>query len=370
MNRNTYLKLRLERQHFTSPAGKKEYGVLFKQMSPVPCVYWSCPGSPPELLYRAAFDDRKYCYKMRGSRTIIKGRFQNGNIAYIYANELELFAAVYRKDKPLTETELELYELLNREGPMTIHVMKEFTGMLTKEITPALHRLQEKFLVFEDQADSEWDRAWYPLESEFPDANLDRYTKEEAEEELIRRFVWLNVWIDASMVRSFYRLPLKEIKGALERLAANGALEPYEGGYVRREDLHMLESKSSEVPENERKKAMEHSVFILHKNDFLVKSNEHWLKDTFTHPEYDVLGYLLIDGEFNGCLLGHYRNGPFELEDVALRVETEGEKTVCLKNGADESFKESLKKDILNAVELLYDPETSPLKRYMGEFLS
>ena len=137
MNRNTYLKLRLERQHFTKPAGKKEYGVLFKQMSPVLCVYWSCPGSPPELLYRAAFDDRKYCYKMRGSRTIMKGRFQNGNIAYIYADELELFAAVYRKDKPLTDTELELCELLNREGPMTIHVMKEFTGMLTKEITHA-----------------------------------------------------------------------------------------------------------------------------------------------------------------------------------------------------------------------------------------
>ena len=80
--------------------------MLFKQMSPVLCVYWSCPGSPPELLYRAAFDDRKYCYKMRGSRTIMKGRFQNGNIAYIYADELELFAAVYRKDKPLTDTEL------------------------------------------------------------------------------------------------------------------------------------------------------------------------------------------------------------------------------------------------------------------------
>lgn len=369
MNKNIYLKLRLERQHFTKPAGKKEYGVLFKQMSPVLCVYWSCPGSPPELLYRAAFDDRKYCYKMRGSRTIMKGRFQNGNIAYIYADELELFAAVYRKDKPLTDTELELYELLNREGPMTIHVMKEFTGMLTKEITPALHRLQEKFLVFEDQADSEWDRAWYPFESEFPDVNLERYTKEEAEEELVRRFVWLNVWIDAAMVRSFYRLPLKEIKGVLERLVSNGTLAPYEGGYVRREDLQLLEGDPSDTVENAPKETEKHSVFILHKNDFLVKSNEHWLKDTFTHPEYDVLGYLLIDGAFRGCLLGHFRNGPFELEDVALWAETGGEEPVCLRNEAADGLKAALKEDILNAVELLYDPEISPLKRYMGEMV-
>ena len=86
------------------------------------------------------------------------------------------------------------------------------TGLLTKEITPELHRLQEKFLVFEDQTDNEWDRAWYPFESEFPDADLEQYTKEEAEEKLVRRFVWLNIWIDAAMVRSFYRLPLKEIR--------------------------------------------------------------------------------------------------------------------------------------------------------------
>ena len=349
MNQHAYRKLRMERQHFTKPASKKQYGELFKQMSPVLCVYWSCPGSPPELLYRAAFDDSRYCYKRRESRTISKGRFQNGNIAYIYADELELFAAVYRKDRPFTDTEQELYDLLQREGPMTIHVMKEFTGLLAKEITPALHRLQEKFLVFEDQTDNEWDRAWYPFESEFPDADLDRYTKEAAAEELVRRFAWLNVWIDAAMVRSFYRLPLKEIKGVLERLVSDETLEPYEGGYIRREDLPLLEGEPAEVPEKN------HTVFVLHRNDFLVKSNEHWLKERFTHAEYDVLGYLLIDGEFEGCLLGHFRNGPFELEDVAVRME---------KGAAD-----ALKEDIRNAVELLYDPETSPLKRYMGEAL-
>ena len=121
--------------------------------------------------------------------------------------------------------------------------------------------------------------------------------------------------------------------------------------------------------ENAPKKVEKHSVFILHKNDFLVKSNEHWLKDTFTHPEYDVLGYLLIDGAFRGCLLGHFRNGPFELEDVALWAETEGEAPVCLRNEAADGLNEALKEDILNAVELLYDPEISPLKRYMGEML-
>ena len=46
--------------------------------------------------------------------------------------------------------------------------------------------------------------------------------------------------MDAAMVRSFYRLPLKEIKGVLERLVSDETLEPYEGGYIRREDLPLL----------------------------------------------------------------------------------------------------------------------------------
>ena len=40
--------------------------------------------------------------------------------------------------------------------------------MLVKEITPVLHRLQEAFLVYEDQYDGEWDRSWYRFEEMFP----------------------------------------------------------------------------------------------------------------------------------------------------------------------------------------------------------
>jgi hypothetical protein len=34
---------------------------------------------------------------------------------------------------------------------LTIQQIKEDTGLLVKEITPVLHRLQEAFLVYEDQ---------------------------------------------------------------------------------------------------------------------------------------------------------------------------------------------------------------------------
>ena len=67
--------------------------------------------------------------------------------------------------------------------------------------------------------------------------------------------------MDAAMVRSFYRLPLKEIKGVLERLVSDETLEPYEGGYIRREDLPLLEGEPAEVPEKN------HTVFVLHRNE-------------------------------------------------------------------------------------------------------
>lgn len=369
MNRNAFLRLRLERQHLVRPVTKKDYKALFSRMSPVRCPYWSCPGSPPELLYRSSFDDRKYCYALRERREIVKGRFQNGSIAYIYADELELFGAVYCRHAPLSVTERELYELLRREGPMTIHVIKEFTGLMTKEITPALHRLQEEFLVFEDQSDSEWDRAWYPFETEFPDVDVERYPKEEAVRELIRRFAFLNVWIDSDMVRSFYRLPVKEIKNALEALAAEGTLTEWKGGYIRCEDL--------EVTDTEMQTCLP-LVQILQRNDFLVKSNEHWLKKKYGHPKYDILGFLLVDGAFDGCLLGHFKNGPFVLEDVDLfgipAVGKEDFPSVIGEETNGDSARKwdeaSLREAVISAVYELYNPEESPLKRYRGVLLN
>ncbi len=61
----------------------------------------------------------------------------------------------------------------------------------------------------------------------------------------------------------------------------------------------------------------------MHRNDFLVKSNEYWLKEKFKQPEHETLQYLLIDGEFHGAVVGHFRNGPYDLEDVILDLSSE-----------------------------------------------
>ena len=85
-------------------------------------------------------------------------------------------------------TQQMLLERIEMSGPYTIGQLKEESGLLVKEITPALHRLQEAFLIYEDQYDGEWDRGWYRFGEFFSDFSLDRYTKTEALKIVLRRF--------------------------------------------------------------------------------------------------------------------------------------------------------------------------------------
>ena len=63
-----------------------------------------------------------------------------------------------------------------------------------KQITPILHRLQEAFLIYEDQYDGEWDRGWYKFIEMFPEININRYTRLEALKIVLQRFAYRIVW--------------------------------------------------------------------------------------------------------------------------------------------------------------------------------
>ncbi|MHB8131697.1 MAG: DNA glycosylase AlkZ-like family protein, partial [Mobilitalea sp.] len=159
--------LRMKRQYLLSPVRKEDYDQLFMNMSPVPPMYWTAPGDPPTLPSHADIDDYDYNSIRRSKRSLLKGRFAGGSIAYVTEEDLEVFACLYQKEITcFSQIQSELLELLKQEGPMNIGLMKELTGLLVKEITPALHKLQEAFIVYEDQLDNEGDRGWYLFESE------------------------------------------------------------------------------------------------------------------------------------------------------------------------------------------------------------
>ncbi len=341
LNQHDITALMLERQHLLHPADETEYCALYRDTSPGQNVYWCGFGQPPILVFRAAFDDMAFNRERQRQRELVKGRFQGGNLGWIEAADMELFACAFRRplDRP-TDIQRLLLELIEREGPLTIQQMKALTGLLVKEITPALHRLQQAFLLYEDQYDGEWDRGWYRFSEMFPTVSFDRYTKAEAITELLRRLVRRHVWINADMARAFYQFPLREIRSCLAAMEADGELIAFENGFLLAEDEALLRSQQFELPE---------SLFVLHRNDCLVKVQEPILKERYRRPGCDILQFLLIDGAFHGAVLGHFKNGPYVLEDVVVDAGYENRRNAIV---------EAVRRE---------NPAANPLPCFMGE---
>lgn len=306
--------LRMQRQHLLHPAAQEEYDALYRDLQPGLNVYWNGFGEPPTLSFRAAFDDIAYNRRRLAQRTLIKARFVGGNLGWIVPEDLELYAALYRK--PLvrpTAAQEQILSLIRQLGPLTIQQIKEETGLLVKEITPALHRLQQAFLLYEDQYDGEWDRSWCRFEEMFPEVELGRLSRAQALEEVILRFARRQVFFDRGMLKAFFKLPDRETQAALDALVQKGALRAQAGGYLRAEDASLLEELTPEPL---------HFVCALHRNDPLVRCCEGALREQLEpllSPlpyDHEPLQYLLIDGAFHGASVGHFRNGPYDLNDV------------------------------------------------------
>lgn len=305
--------LRMKRQFVTRQANEAEYEELYRDTQPGQNVYWHGFGQPPVISFRADFDDLEYNRVRQMEHKLVKGRFQGGNLGWLDARDMELFACMCRKslEHPTFE-QAELLELIRRQGPMNIQQIKEETGLLVKQITPILHRLQEAFLVYEDQYDGEWDRGWYTFEEMFPEVDLMKYTRQEALFVVLQRFAKRMVWFDVKMAKDFYKLSIKDIKAVTEAMVEKQVLVKVLGGYLLQTDAQLLKEQSFEVPRN---------LLIMHRNDILVKAFEGELKARYYKKEYETLEYIMIDGEIHGVIHGKFKYGPYIIEDVVVDKE-------------------------------------------------
>lgn len=325
MTRSSIIALRMRRQGLIDPVDEDHYTSLYQDLQPGLNVYWNGFGDPPSLKHRALFDDMEYNRERQRIRRLLKLRLIKGNLGWILSEDLELFAALYQK--PLGEpnfVQLELLDLLERGEPMTIQQIKAETGYLVKVITPALHRLQEAFVLYEDQYDGEWDRAWYLFNQKFPQADLKRYTRQEALTILLRRYLTRMVWIDLKMAQAHFGLPEKELKAALADLAEKKEVSLFEDGYVL----------STDIPELLKEAVCPPSVYAIHKNDILYRSMAPELTKRWKREGVETIFTLLIDGEFHGAAYGKFRFGPPDFYDLVVDLpekETQARKESILK---------------------------------------
>ncbi len=349
MNENAAVRLMMERQGLIAPLKDDAYEELFRLFSPVHTRFWIRPGFPPAIQHRFAFDTEEYNRALRRDRTLVKGRFQSGRIGYVFSDELPLFIAAYGKPKPVMSFNDELVlRVLQDEGPMSIKMMAEICETTSKAVAESLKKLQQAFIVLEDQVDDEWDRAWYLLEDELGLDSMDAYTSEQAQAILIERFVRAHVFATPAMVREFTGFKAADISRLLKAGEAAGRYQSVhlfgQDGFVRTEDVEALE-KPAETPPD--------TLFIMDNNDFLVRAHTGELKKTFPENPDRNLFYVLYRGRFIGAVQGRFTFSYDELNDVKLLDAFTSD--------------EPIKRRVIEQLYTMYDKTTSPLLRYAGK---
>lgn len=341
LSRQTVLAERLRRQGLLKPVETpEEYAVLFRQLQPVSPIFFSYPGSSPGLVHRASFDDQVVTAAWREKREIVKGRFLGGTIGYVFSEDLCLYANAFQRPlERLSEAQALVYGTLQHVGPLAPRQLKEETGLLNKEIMPILHRLQEAFLVYEDQVDSDWERAWHIFSQEWPDITIGPDLCEEAAREVLSRFLHAQVFATLEQIKDWSAWPARDIKHLLQSLQADGVITTCEDGWMRTEDLSL------------DRKEPPRSVFMLHKADPLVRTVMSELHGRFAGLE--VLQYLLIDGHYRGAVCGHWRIGPHDVEDIVVHL--------------PENERMARKDEIVEAVAWRYRPPSHRILRYNGK---
>ncbi len=349
--REAVLAERMRRQRLTDPLqSADEYVELFRLLQPVSPVANTRPGDPPRLFPRARFDDGIEADRLRARRHIVKGRFLGGGIGYVLAEDLALYANVFRQPIPwLTEIQSTVWETLQTTGPLTPRQLKEETGLLNKHIMPALHRLQRAFLVYEDQTDSDWERGWYDFAGEWPDVQLSDDQRQPATVQVLLRFLQGHVFATFEQVKDWSQLPAKFLSGVLQEMEKSSLIVPRAvpglgEGWLRAEDS----SSQAVKPGN-----LAPSAFMLHNADGLVRSHASELKRRF--GDYEVLQYLLVDGVFQGAVVGHWRIGPHDVSDIVLTLPA--------------AERASRREEILTIVAQRYHPPDSHVLKYAGEAL-
>lgn len=156
VDKATMLARRLAAQGLSVQAkNPDEYLKLVRRLQPITPVALTMPGDPPRLVHRTSFDDGALADELRGRRELVKGRFLGGNVSYVLAGDLQLYATAFRKPiSAMTPVQERVLQALQYTDELSTRQLSEETGLRNKQLTPALHRLQQACLVFEDQEDS------------------------------------------------------------------------------------------------------------------------------------------------------------------------------------------------------------------------
>lgn len=172
------------------PGDEAAYLELFRRLQPMAPVHNTRPGDPPRLVHRTAYPDFEMSGGLRERGALIKGRFQNGRIAYVLEEDLQLYATAFRKD--MTRFGVihdDILTMVREAGGMSKDQLKEELPYRAGDIGKALEEFQKAFVLYEQQTDGDWDTGWLDFAEEWFTIPTDEESRRAAMEEVILRFV-------------------------------------------------------------------------------------------------------------------------------------------------------------------------------------
>ena len=344
---------RLASQGLSAPVeGESDFVELFRRLQPVPPMANSYPGSPPRLEYRvggADGEDARLADELRARHKLIKGRYFGGRVSYVFVEDLALYAAACRRPMTtLNDRHAAVLRAFEVSGPLSPRQLRQQTGMAHRPLMAAVNRLEEAFLVCEDQTDDAWDRPLHLFEREWPEAHEAELDRVEAREEVLGRWAAANVWVCVEGAAAVTGWPKRELVKLLASLSAMGKLQPVDA--VQEPVEADVGAQYLVAPDGDPVALGPGAVRVLHRDDPLVRPLLPMLKVRYADRE--VLKYLLIDDEVSGAVCGHWRIGPHDVEDILI----DGEATA-----------QERRQDVLAAVIASYPPPERRILQYAGE---
>ncbi|WP_410769688.1 DNA glycosylase AlkZ-like family protein [Fontibacillus sp. BL9] len=318
---------RLKRQGLTFPlidrTDEVAYIELFRRLQPMSPVHFTRPGDPPRLIHRTIYPDFGVSSAIREQGKLVKGRFQGGRIAYVLEEDLKLYATAFRKEMTRFGTiHQEILALIHESGGLSKDQLKEELPYRPGDIGKALEEFQKAFILFEQQTDTDWDTGWLVFAEEWFQIPDDPESRTQAMEEVVLRFTQAMVFATESQIKSWSGWTGKQIASLVKGLVGQGKLKRAEvngwgpgvmcEGDPVLEDSSVGESDAASVPKK---------IWVLDKSDFLVRAELDELKKRYEGRE--VLQYLLVDGMFQGAVIGHWGFRDYDIEDIVLDLPEE-----------------------------------------------
>ncbi|MBA9086319.1 hypothetical protein FHR92_002792 [Fontibacillus solani] len=353
-NKTLVLAERLRRQGFTEPLADYQdevaYISLFRKLQPVAPVHFTRPGDPPKLVHRTEYDDMEMSSSLRVCQSLVKGRFQGGRVAYVLEDDLKLYATAFcKRPKVFKQIHEDVMIAVKESGGLTKEQLKEDLPYPPGEVGKALQDLQTAFLLYEQQTDNDWDTGWLIFAEEWFEISDDPENYEAAVMKVLLQFIESMVFASEVNIKSWSGWTAKTIRHVVSKLVERGELisvdiEELGKGLMGSRDIQLAEKQKldSRIPR---------SIWMLDKSDYLVRAELDDLQARYKGLE--VLQYLLVDGVFRGVVLGHWRIGPYDIDDILMEL--------------DETETAERKEEVLHAVRKIYEPSYHAILRYNGQ---